>query len=94
MDEMSLRQQIKQIDDVMQYILLICDEANQMEKKVSDTIMFLRKNGLRTETADTIQKIYIGNIDSKLGKMLERMRKEDYEYLAGVKADLENILMR
>ena len=94
MDEMSLRQQIKQIDDVMQYILLICDEANQMEKKVSDTIMFLRKNGLRTETADTIQKIYIGIIDSKLGKMLERMRKEDYEYLAGVKADLENILMR
>ena len=94
MDEMSLRQQIKQIDDVMQYILLICDEANQMEKKVSDTIMFLRKNGLRTETADTIQKIYIGNIDSKLGKMLERMRKEDNEYLAGVKADLENILMR
>lgn len=94
MDEMSLRQQIKQIDDVMQYILLICEEANQMEKKVSDTIMFLRKNGLRTETADTIQKIYIGNIDSKLGKMLERMRKEDYEYLAGVKADLENILMR
>ena len=94
MNEMSLRQQIKQIDDVMQYILLICDEAEQMEKKVLDTIMFLRQNGLRTETADTIQKIYIGNIDSKLGKMLERMRKEDYEYLAGVKADLENILMR
>ena len=94
MNEMSLRQQIKQIDDVMQYILLICDEAEQMEKKVSDTVMFLRKNGLRTETADKIQKIYIRNIDSKLGAMLERMRKEDYEYLAGVKADLEALLMR
>ena len=94
MNEMSLRQQIKQIDDVMQYILLICDEANQMENKVSDTVMFLRKNGLRTETADKIQKIYIRNIDSKLGEMLERMRKEDYEYLAGVKADLEALLMR
>lgn len=93
MDEMSLRQQIKQIDDVMQYILLICDEAEQMEKKVLDTIMFLRQNGLRTETADEIQKKH-RNIDSKLGKMLERMRKEEYEYLAGVKADLENILMR
>lgn len=94
MDEMSLRQQIKQIDDVMQYIQLICDEADQMEKKVLDTIMFLRQNGLRTETADEIQKKHIRNIDSKLGKMLERMRKEDYEYLAGVKADLEKILMR
>lgn len=91
---MSIRQQIKQIDDVMRYISLICDEANQMEKKILDTVTFLRQNGLRTETADKIQKNYIRNIDSKLGAMLERMRKEDYEYLAEVKADLEKILMR
>ena len=91
---MSLRLQIKQIDDVMQYILLICNEADKMEKKVSDTVKFLRQNGLRTETADIIQQTYMGHIHYKLGDMLNRMRKFDYEYLAGVKADLEKSLMR
>lgn len=91
---MSLRQQIKQIDDVMQYVLLICNEADKMEKKVSETILFLRQNGLRTETADTIQQKYMGHIQYKLSNMLNRMRKFDYEYLAGIKADLEKSLMR
>ena len=91
---MSLRQQIKQIDDVMQYILLVCNEAENMEKKVSETVTFLRQNGLRTETADIIQQTYMGHIQSKLGEMLNRMKKYDYAYLSDVKADLERLLMR
>lgn len=91
---MSLMQQIKQIEDVMQYILLVCNEAENIEKKVSDTVVFLRQNGLRTETADMIQQTYMGHIQSKLSEMLYRMKKFDYAYLSDVKANLESSLMR
>lgn len=91
---MSLMQQIKQIDVVMQYISLVCDEANKMEQKVSDTVAFLRQNGLRTETADFIQQVYMAEIRRKLGGLLKRMNDYDYVYLSDVKADLERLLMR
>lgn len=94
MNEMSIRQQIKQIDDVMQYILLICDEAEKMENSVYDTVAFLRQNGLRTETADMIQQVYMGDIHHKLSSMLSRMKSADYKYLEEIKDDLERILMR
>lgn len=91
---MSLRLQIKKIDDVIQYISNVRDEANNMEKNVSDTVAFLRQNGLRTETADFIQQVYMGEIRRILGDMIQRMKDRDYTYLSNVKADLERSLMR
>lgn len=91
---MSLRQQIKQIDDVMQYILLVCNEAQNMERNVSDTVTFLRQKGLRTETADMIQQVFLGHISYELELMLNRMSKRDYIYLSNVKNNLEQALRR
>ena len=94
MGEMSLIQQIKQVDDVMQYIILICKEAEDMDRNVSDTVAFLRQNGLRTETADKIKQVYMGTINNILWPMLTRMRKCDYEYLKEIRNNLEIALNR
>lgn len=92
MSEISLLQQIKQIDDMMQYILLIKQETENLNNSISDSVDYLRQNGLRTETADTITHVHMGYIIEQLGFILERMQRCDYTYLQEIKDDLESAL--
>lgn len=91
MSEMSLYQQIHQIDNVMKYIELICKETNNLNKNITNSIVFLRQNGLRKETADKIEHEKMAQINDKLEPMLERMKKEDYVYLRDLRDDLVRV---
>ena len=92
MSEISLLQQIKQIDDMMQYISLIHQETESMNKSIFEAVSHLRQNGLRTETADMITQVYMAHINEQLKLMLERMQQSDYAYLQDIKNRLESAL--
>lgn len=94
MSEMSLLQQIKQLENMIDYIKLVRSEAEGLNKYMSDSVSFLRQNGLRTETADKIQQVKMGHINAVIGPMLEEMMKRDYRYLEEVKNNLENAINR
>lgn len=92
MSEMSLWQQIKQIEDMIQYIKLICDDAKILNENISNKVSYLRQNGLRTETADFIQQVYMGTINDKLKKMSDRLKDCDLRFLEDEKRDLETAI--
>lgn len=77
---MSLYQQISKIESVIQYIKNIEREAKEMKSGMNDNLDYLRKNGLRSETAAEVEKRLMV-IDKTLDEMLERMRNKDLPYL-------------
>ena len=94
MSEMSLVQQIHQIENMMDYITLMCKETEYLNKCILETVEYLRQNGLRTETANNIEQVKMGTINAKLDPMLERMMKSDYIWLKELKEDLERAANR
>lgn len=80
MGEMSLYQQISKIESVIQYIKNIERDAKEMKSGMNDNLDYLRKNGLRLETAAEVEKRLM-DIDKTLDEMLKRMRNEDLPYL-------------
>ena len=77
---MSLYQQISKIESVIQYIKNIERDAKEMKSGMNDNLDYLRKNGLRLETAAEVEKRLM-DIDKTLDEMLKRMRNEDLPYL-------------
>ena len=89
---MSLYEEIKQIDYILEYIDLIGKEAKRMNQEISDIITSLRQDGLRVETADMLHQVYMGTLEDKIDSMIQRMRNKDVVYLEGVKEDLNRAL--
>lgn len=88
MSEMSLYQQVHQIENMMQYIDLVSEEAIRMCESVVGQVVYLRQNGLRTETADMIERTHLANINDILEPMLHRMNVRDKSFLDEVREDL------
>lgn len=93
MSEISLRQQIKQIENLKQYIDLCTYEVQKLRDDVGDSLRHLREEGLTKEYADAFEgHIYMGHVYGELDKLIDRMRKEDYRYLDEVQNKLEDSL--
>ena len=89
MSEMSLYQQIHQIENIIQYLNLIKDDLKKLNSIMSDKVTYLRQNGLRTETADRIQQGYLGNINDRMNFLFKQMENDD-NFLNDLKKDLLN----
>lgn len=94
MSEMSLAQQKKQINNMLAYINLVCDDTKMMKNRVSSIVEHLRQDGLRAETADKIVNTYLVKVDNLLKPMIERMKKEDTRYLTQVMDNLNKAMNR
>ena len=80
MMEMRLREEIREIDAILEYINLIGNDAKRMNQNVADAVTSLRKNGLRTETADILQQSCVTTLNNKIDAMINRMMKNDKRY--------------
>ena len=88
MSEMSLQEQIKAVDEIIEYFEQIKRDINHLNEEVENNLTFLRQNGLRTEIADIVKSVYMGNIDHELKLMLNKMENQDKVYLCEVKERL------
>ena len=88
MSEMSLREQITAIDDVIEYIGQVKRDIDYLNDKVSNTLAYLRQNGLRTEITETVKSVKMGHVNNELEKMLKQMNNNDKRYLSDVKERL------
>jgi hypothetical protein len=94
MDEMHLRQQIQQIEEVKQHIQWATSDAQTKKDEIVSAILNLRKDGLYVEIVDKVMTQYLGKANNELSTLLERMRKQDWKYLDNIQRDLESILNR
>ena len=85
MGEMSLRDQIYAIDQVIAYIGQLANDIDYLNQKVADKVSFLRNNGLRTEIADKVQKVHLAHINDQMEELLRKLNNEDMAYLTSVR---------
>lgn len=88
MSEMSLQEQIRAIDDVIESFGQVERDINYLNEKVSDVLTYLRQNGLRTEITEMVNSKYMGHVNNELGNMLVQMNNCDKRYLSDVKERL------
>lgn len=88
MSEMSLQEQIKAIDDVIECFGQVERDINYLNEKVSDVLTYFRQNGLRTEITEMVNSKYMGHVNNELGNMLVQMNNCDKRYLSDVKERL------
>ena len=93
MSEISIRQQIIQIENLKQYIDLCTYEVQKLSDDVRDSLKYLREEGLTEEYADAIEgHMYMGHVYNELDKLISRMRRDDYRFLDEVQKELEETL--
>lgn len=93
MSEISLRQQINQVQILKDYINLSLRELEDMNSEMSRWLACLREDGLTKEFADHFEgNLYMGTVCPKLNSLMERMRYDDYRYLDEVQSELEGML--
>lgn len=88
MSEMSLQEQIKAIDDVIECFGQVERDINYLNEKVSDILTYLRQNGLRTEITEMVNSKYMGHVNNELGCMLNQINNFDKPYLSDVRERL------
>jgi len=88
MSEMSLHEQIKAIDDVIESFGQVERDINYLNEKVSDVLTYLQQNGLRTEITEMVNSKHMGHVNNELGNMLVQMNNCDKRYLSDVKERL------
>lgn len=93
MSEISLIQQIKQVQVLKDYINLCVDELEDLNSEMSRWLACLSEEGLTTEFAEHFKDdLYMGKVYAMLKDLTDRMRLEDYRYLDGVQNYLEDAL--
>ena len=93
MEETSLIQQIKTIEEMKQYILQVVSDVKNMRDELTTIIKYLRQEGLPPEVADGFMgPLYMGHVNKELDELLDRMHHADYGYLDDVQQKLEDIL--
>lgn len=92
MNGVSLNEQLKETEKILEYINQICQETNALNQKIPDIIQLFRQNGLRSETADMLMKKHWTHITHVLDSVLMRMQQQDYKYWENVRDDLKRIL--
>lgn len=88
MSEMNIQEQIKAIDEVMEYMDQVKRDITYLNEKVSEKLAYLRQNGLRTEFTELVNSKYMGHINDELGKVMDNMEYGDKQYLIRVKEHL------
>ena len=88
MSEMSLQEQIKAIDDVIECFGQVERDINYLNEKVSDILTYLRQNGLRTEITEMVNSKYMGHVNNEFGCMLNQINNFDKPYLTDVREHL------
>lgn len=93
MSEVSLIQQIKQVQSLMDYIKLCVLDMEELNTDMSKWINLLRQDGLTLEFANQFEGVmYMGQVYIMLNAMADRICENDYRYLSDVKEKLESML--
>lgn len=93
MSEISLIQQIKQVQVLKDYINLCVYEMENLNSEMSRWLSYLRESGLTKEFADQFEDhLYMGTVYAMLKDLTERMKEDDYRYLDEVQNKLEDAL--
>lgn len=94
MSEMSLFEQIKAIDAMIDYIEKTLPGAIKIiNEDAESAVRFFRQNG-RTDLADEGVIPRLSDINAKLEKLMEKMNKQDLVYLYEFRNDLYRALNR
>lgn len=88
MSEMSLNEQINAINEVIEYYGKVERDIKYLNEKVSEKLVWLSQNGLRTEITEMVRSTYMGHINNELSKMLSQMKNQDMVYLEEVREHL------
>lgn len=92
MSEMSLVEQIKAVEDLIQYVeKTLPNDIKSIQSEAEDAMRFFRQNG-RTEIAAQID-VYMRGIDSSLSYyhadgLMCRLKNGNLDYLYGVREHL------
>lgn len=92
MSEMSLIEQIKAIDAMIQYIeITLPGDINRVNEEAEAAVRFFRQNG-RTDLADQGVAPRLSAINMKLEELMMKLKTFDLEYLNTIRDDLYNAL--
>lgn len=92
MSEMSLYEQIKAINEMIQYIEeTLPTDIRCLNDEVEDAVMAFRQNG-RTDIADHIKGKHLANVNQNFEELLDNLRRRDLDYLCSIKEKLEQAL--
>lgn len=93
-DESSLYEQIKAIDSMITYIeTTLRDDINGINASVDSAAVFFRQHG-RTDLADEHLRPIMDKIIKLLDELMEKLNKDDLDYLYRVKERLNRALNR
>lgn len=93
MSEVSLIQQIKNVQGLRDYIKLSVDEVDSLNTEMDKWVTFLRQEGMTMEIADKFEgPMYMGQVFKMLDELKTRISEEDYRYLSEVQRKLEESL--
>ena len=92
MSEMSLIEQIKAIEAMIQYIeITLPGDINRVNEEAESAAIFFRQNG-RTDLADQGVAPRMAAINTKLEDLMMKLNKVDLDYLNTIRNDLYKAL--
>lgn len=92
MGEMSLIEQIRAIDEMIDYIeTTLPDDIRRINENMDDSVRLFRQNG-RSDIADWIESPHMFFINEELGRLMDKLKYRDLDYLRRLRNDLYDTL--
>lgn len=89
MSEMSLKEQIKCLEDMIQYLRDFSKKMDDTMHGLNNDIEYLRANGFSVETEETYRKGYYQPVKDKVDMVVSNINTIHRDYLERVKDRLE-----
>ena len=89
MSEMSLKEQIKCLEDMIQYLGDFSKKMDDTMHGLNNDIEYLRANGFSVETEVTYRKEYYQPVKGKVDMVVSNINTRHRDYLERVKDRLE-----
>lgn len=90
MNENSLFLQIREIENLIQYITLVNHEVKDINNHINENIEYLRRNDLPMEIADKLQEEFL-EVNDKMEELIRFQSNDSISYLEDVLTYLKRI---
>lgn len=90
MNEKSLFLQIREIENLIQYITLVNHEVKDINNHINENIEYLRRNDLPMEIADKLQEEFL-EVNDKMEELIRFQSNDSISYLEDVLTYLKRI---
>lgn len=96
MNEMSLAQQLKQIEELESYLHTVMNGADKLDYEVNSYISYLQKDGLEYKEIceGLMNDFHMGQVNKELKDLLEKIKKSDLIFLENVRENIQNAMNR